>query len=477
MRGAREGGALGFAKGLGLGLVGGVAAVAGGTAAGVVQVGRGIMHTPRAYFSRQQEKVWDQEIGQWVDIDLCELEAEVDEEGSDREEAGPHHRPVKGGGRSVVDSALYDLLGVQTDASPSDIKRAYYRQARQCHPDKNPDDQAATEQFQTLAKAYQVLADPESRSRYDSQGLEGLETNEAQMDPALFFGLLFGSERFLDYTGELHLAMQVDHVAQSLRRTREELSCDVEEPEPRAIRRRQHRREVRCAVFLRRILHRMVVQRDSIGFVQDAREEAAQLAGVRFGPELLIELGEMYQIRADIYLVNELVGRRSCAKRVAAARRSRHSAKTCLSLSKSAVGSLRQAKRIHSAMQREERRTQERQQHEHAEQAGSFGDIADALEDALPAFLLAAWASVVNDLDGTIKNVGRKLLQDKSAPWQIRIRRAQALKVLGEIFFEEGHRVVGSGGAQGLSSLSSQAAKETLLEAVAGSLRHERRSP
>lgn len=59
--------------------------------------------------------------------------------------------------RIVVDTALYDLLGVPSDATPSEIRKAYYKKARLLHPDKNPDDDQAHAKFQELGNAYQVI--------------------------------------------------------------------------------------------------------------------------------------------------------------------------------------------------------------------------------------------------------------------------------------------------------------------------------
>ncbi|CAK0829127.1 unnamed protein product [Prorocentrum cordatum] len=59
--GAKQGGALGFVKGLGVGVVGGAAMAVGGTVCGVAQMGRGVMQAPKAHWARCEEKVWDQE--------------------------------------------------------------------------------------------------------------------------------------------------------------------------------------------------------------------------------------------------------------------------------------------------------------------------------------------------------------------------------------------------------------------------------
>lgn len=65
---------------------------------------------------------------------------------------------------------FYILLGVQRGATPGDIKRAYKRLARRYHPDINPGDRTAAQQFRQIAEAYETLIDPDRRHRYDSGG-------------------------------------------------------------------------------------------------------------------------------------------------------------------------------------------------------------------------------------------------------------------------------------------------------------------
>lgn len=69
---------------------------------------------------------------------------------------------------------LYEVLGVNRDASASEIKKAYYKLAKQHHPDLNAGDKAAEEKFKEAANAYQVLSDDEQRARYDRFGEDGL---------------------------------------------------------------------------------------------------------------------------------------------------------------------------------------------------------------------------------------------------------------------------------------------------------------
>ena len=64
----------------------------------------------------------------------------------------------------------YEVLGIKRDASQDQIKQAYRKLARKFHPDLNPGDKNAEEQFKGLQEAYDVLSDPENRKLYDQYG-------------------------------------------------------------------------------------------------------------------------------------------------------------------------------------------------------------------------------------------------------------------------------------------------------------------
>ena len=69
----------------------------------------------------------------------------------------------------------YEILGLDRNATESDLKSAYRKLAIRYHPDKNPGDTHAEEKFKEAAEAYEVLRDPQKRRIYDQYGHRGLE--------------------------------------------------------------------------------------------------------------------------------------------------------------------------------------------------------------------------------------------------------------------------------------------------------------
>ena len=79
----------------------------------------------------------------------------------------------------------YEVLGVGKDADAGALKRAYYKLAKQYHPDTNPGDKVAEEKFKEANEAYEVLSDPDKRAKYDQFG-------HAAFDPSMGGGSGFG---------------------------------------------------------------------------------------------------------------------------------------------------------------------------------------------------------------------------------------------------------------------------------------------
>ena len=92
----------------------------------------------------------------------------------------------------------YEVLGVDRDASVTEIKKAYRVLAMKYHPDRNPGDPAAEEKFKEATEAYEVLADREKREIYDRYGFAGIKGRA---------GPGFGSVEF-DLQDALHAFMR-----------------------------------------------------------------------------------------------------------------------------------------------------------------------------------------------------------------------------------------------------------------------------
>ena len=82
----------------------------------------------------------------------------------------------------------YEVLGVDRQATEQQIKSAYRKLALKHHPDRNPGDAAAEEQFKEAAEAYAILADAEKRGLYDRFGHAGVSGAGAGagFDPTIF---------------------------------------------------------------------------------------------------------------------------------------------------------------------------------------------------------------------------------------------------------------------------------------------------
>src|SRR5258705_12691694 len=64
----------------------------------------------------------------------------------------------------------YEVLAVERTATEEEIKKSYRKLAIKFHPDKNPGDKTAEEQFKELSEAYEILSDPQKRALYDQHG-------------------------------------------------------------------------------------------------------------------------------------------------------------------------------------------------------------------------------------------------------------------------------------------------------------------
>jgi DnaJ-domain-containing protein 1 len=446
--GAKEDGAVGLLKGIGKGLGGFIGLTVGGAAVGVTQISRGIINTGEAINkgSRKDYK-WDKERGVWFkDVyvlrDLGE-QIKAEEDASDSEE---RETRLNDSGK-VKETVYYDILGVETTATTSEIKKAYYKKAVALHPDKNPHPEA-NQQFQQLNVAYQVLADPVSRKRYDDLGAKSFDDSKPVIDPRVFFSILFGSQKFEPFIGELSMAALAAEMMRQMTEGNQggQNGTAGGDDSPTVIRnksseqRKQFRRKVRCAINLAEKLDQYVIRGDESGFVRDMYLEALELKKANFGTRLLRTLGWVYTFRSDKFIAEEkghTLGRKMISWR-STTRNYSNMASVTGNVAKSFF-----ALNKMSSQAEEIRKSQSSSDQNHTSSSDAGGpadgnpvDIRNQLEEVLPLLMETAWSICQVDVEETVKASAKIVLKDISIPWQLRMKRAYALRRLGRIFEE-----------------------------------------
>ena len=467
--GGKEEGVTGVLKGIGKGIGGFVGLTVGGAAVGVAQIGRGIANTGEAIRKgSKRDYKWDKERGVWFhDVyvlrDLNRRMKEEEEKSDDEERS---QRAVVR--TDVRESLYYDLLGVEISATTSEIKKAYYRKAKDLHPDKNPDPQSKV-QFQQLNSAYQVLIDPESRQRYDTLGAKSFEESKPAFDPVVFVSILFGSQKFEDYIGELSMAGLAKQLLKETEMHPEGASAN---PETRDFltdsrartseKRRQDRRCVRCAVNLAKLLDLYVYERKECDFIRKMYLEALQLKHSNFGTRLLRTLGWVYTYRSEKYLSTEKgqTFRRKLAGWQSTGRNYSNMASVAGNMTRSIIALNRMAAKTEKAESTPVNATQ------------SDVESRQELQKILPLLMETAWSLCQIDVEETVKTASKMVLKDVGVPWQIRMRRAYAMRIVGRIFED-----VGMSYTENLDDEVAREDGDQLLRNVEAALLHSIKEP
>jgi curved DNA-binding protein len=93
----------------------------------------------------------------------------------------------------------YATLGLSKTATPEEIKRAYRKIARKCHPDLNPGDKESEAKFKALNEANEVLSDPEKRQKYDQFGQHWNQPGYGEPQPSRSRGSTVDFDQYADF--------------------------------------------------------------------------------------------------------------------------------------------------------------------------------------------------------------------------------------------------------------------------------------
>jgi len=499
-RGANDGGALGAVWGFGEGVANAMVLPCVGLAVGMAQFARGVANTPVAVVETLQGLQWNERDRIWEtsSYNLREEARQLRRQhrgdgggGRRRRSRGPRAKRGDGGGvgddeglggdrgpaspagarvadrgarcesggaaeavrrveRHTRATGYYALLRVQPTATAAEIRRAYYRESRRCHPDKVGASRNAVTQFQQVSEAYKVLRSPELRRAYDEGGSEAVTRMSSTLDLGMLYAAALSGGQWEPYLGRFALSRILSCSAcddehdggQTCLESLAELwiVCD---DAPDAW---QARREVRCAVALAERLQPAVAG-DFAQFESRIRAEAKSLADAPFAPGLLMAMATVYDSEALRFLgaLRLLDPRRELARIGSQSRLLQCQVQAACAGFRAALSLQRLMEdEGGTPVQPDTCRAGERQR-----ATSSLCLERPAVQAQLPTLAKALWTLTLLDVEGTLRRVCRRVLRDNAQTLPSRVQRAEGLRIAARVLREAAEERLWSRGARG----------------------------
>ena len=263
----------------------------------------GLVRTPGSCVAAVRGQDWDDTMQEFrychLPDDSVVLEmSEVDFLAALKKKGSPHEvlstfkdgNGAAGGGdgdseprakKNVQDKEFYNVLGVEPEANAGEIKKAYYKKAKENHPDRHPDDPEAQKKFQKIGEAYQCLSDERLRQQYDARGKEAVDSS-SKMGASNMYAMIFGSENFDSIIGEMQIAAFFEAMTSGAPMSAELMQF------------KQRKRELQCAVNLASKLAGYKGPETKDQFVAKIEKESHELAETPLGGALLACIGQCY---------------------------------------------------------------------------------------------------------------------------------------------------------------------------------------
>ncbi|ORY98717.1 X-domain of DnaJ-containing-domain-containing protein [Syncephalastrum racemosum] len=336
----------------------------------------------------------------------------------------------KGTDENPVSTEYYDLLGIPTTATQDDIKKAYRKKAIRYHPDKNPNDPTAEERFKKISEAYQILSDPKLRKHYNEYGEEnGVKPDGGFVDPEEFFRQSFGGDRFVDIIGEISIGKDMREALETAENENDENLSPEEKAQREAEKEKadQERAEVRAKRvdgLAQKLINKLSLYTEMAdtspssvaAFTNIVQIEAEDLKHENYGVELLHAIGGTYTMKANQYLGKSIAfGLGSMY----------HSVREKGYIFSETVGTLRTALDLQSSFSELQK----------AEEKGLTEEERSKLEEAAAAKgLQAIWRGSKLEVESVLRDVCDKVLGDEQATRETRRARANALRIIGNVY-------------------------------------------